>query len=187
MPGNSITSGGWTATSVPYLAPQAPGQPDAWTQEFGLRASQHLREVDLVVPPAEVAELLRIDPGAKAVVRRRTVALDRKPVELADSWYPALIADGTGLAADKRIKGGAVTLLAELGYTTARAVEDVRAPRITREQSSLLFLPENERVLELTRTSYGADGEPFEVSVMAMNPELSDGELRGLRYELTLA
>jgi GntR family transcriptional regulator len=176
----------WIATSSPYLTPQAPGQPDAWSQEFGIRASQHLREVALLVPPPEIAELLRLDPGQKAVVRRRTVALDRRAVELVDSWYPVLVAGGTGLAVDKPIKGGAVTLLAELGYTTVRAVEDVCAPKATREQSSLLFLPDGERLLELTRTSFDADGDPFEVTVMAMSPELPDGELRRLRYELAL-
>lgn len=177
---------GWTATSVDYVRPQQPGRPDAWSQEFGLRASQHLREVAVLVPPAEIAELLHLEPGGKAVVRRRTVALDHRPVELADSWYPVGIAGGTALAVDKKIKGGAPTLLAELGFTAARVVEDVCAPRITREQSSLLFLPDSERLLELTRTSFDTDGEPFEVSVMAMNPELPDGELRRLRYELDL-
>jgi DNA-binding GntR family transcriptional regulator len=178
--------GGWTATSADYVAPQKPGQPDAWSQEFGHRASQHLREVALTVPPAEIAELLQLEPSSKAVVRRRTVALDRRPVELADSWYPVIVAGGTALALDRRIKGGAPTLLAELGYTAAKVIEDVCAPKITREQSSLLFLPDDERLLELTRTSFDADGAPFEVSVMAMNPELPDGELRKLRYELNL-
>lgn len=177
---------GWTATSLDYVKPQEPGKPDAWSQEFGHRASQHLREVELLVPPAEIAELLRLERGGKAIVRRRTVALDHRPVELADSWYPVIVAGGTALALDKRIKGGAPTLLAELGYTAAKVVESVCAPKITREQSSLLFLPENERLLELTRTSFDAAGDPFEVSVMAMNPELPDGELRQLRYELNL-
>lgn len=177
---------GWTATSVDYVAPQKPGQPDAWSQEFGLRASQHLREVALLVPPAEIAELLQLEPGSKAVVRRRTVALDRRPVELADSWYPVVVAGGTALALDKRIKGGAPTLLAELGYTAAKVAEDICAPKITREQAYLLFLPEGERLLELTRVSFDAEGDPFEASVMAMNPELPDGELRRLRYELDL-
>lgn len=176
---------GWTATPA-YVKPQESGQPDAWSQEFGLRASQHLREVAFVVPPNKIRELLRLEPGAKAFVRRRTVALDRKPVELADSWYPVVVAGGTGLALDKKIKGGAPTLLAELGWTAVKVVEDICAPKITREQSSQLFLPDDERILELTRTSFDEDGMPFEVSVMTMNPELPDGELRQLRYELNL-
>ena len=180
------TSHRWVATSVDYVTPQAPGEPDAWSKEFALRASQHLREVALLVPPDEVAERLRLKRGDRAIVRRRTVALDRRPVELADSWYPVLVAGGTALAVDKKIKGGAPTLLAELGYTAAKIIENIRAPQITPEQSSLLFMPLEERLLELIRTSLDADGDPYEVSVMAMNPELPDGELRQLRYELDL-
>lgn len=177
---------GCPATSVDYVAPQKPGRPDAWSQEFGARASQSLREVCGAIPPDEIAGLLQIERGTSAVVRRRLVMLDTKPVELADSWYPVDVALGTGLAENKRIKGGAPTLLAELGHVPVRVVEDVCAPVVTDDQSSLLFLPEGSRLLELTRTSIDADGLVFEVSVMAMNPELPDGELRRLRYELEL-
>ncbi|WP_420819999.1 UTRA domain-containing protein [Sinosporangium album] len=73
--------------------------------------AQLIREVGSAVPPPNVAAMLGLNPGTKAIVRRRTMVLDGKPAELTDSWYPISVADGTALAVPRKIKGGAVTLL----------------------------------------------------------------------------
>src|SRR3954454_18619977 len=108
----------WIVDSLPYLSPRQEGQIDAWSEEAaqaGHVGTQQLRTVTSAVPSAEVAAELGLPLGTAAIVRRRTVLLDQKPVELADSWYPLQVATGTGLAEPRKIKGGAVTLLATLG------------------------------------------------------------------------
>ena len=179
----------WSATSAPYLAPRQPGQSDAWTAEAasaGRIGSQKLLVVDEEAPPPEVDIALGLY-GGPAVLRRRLVLLDGIPVEIADSWYPPEIARGTRLAENRRIPGGAVTYLAELGYTAQRSGEDVSAPVAADWQAEILGLQYGSRLLQLMRVVHGApDATPFEVTVMAMNPELPGGELRRLRYELTL-
>jgi DNA-binding GntR family transcriptional regulator len=88
----------WIASSLPYLSPRRAGQVDAWSQEAaetGRVGTQKIREVGERVPPAEVSAALGLPDGASAVVRRRTILLDDRPVEQADSWYPTGIADGT--------------------------------------------------------------------------------------------
>ncbi|MBR7835370.1 UTRA domain-containing protein, partial [Actinospica durhamensis] len=151
------------------------------------------------VPAERVARLLGIAPDEPAVLRRRLVTLDGVPVEVSDSWYPARVADGTQLAEDRPIKGGAVRALAERGYLAARHVEEVAVVDVPAELSTLLPHPP---VIELTRASYAAPadlagtaapagaadgsrneaGGAFEVAVMLMSREMAPGVPRRLRY-----
>jgi DNA-binding GntR family transcriptional regulator len=131
------------------------------------------------VPPADVAAALRLPPGASAVVRRRMMLLDGQPVELTDSWYPEEIAAGTALADPRKIKGGAVTLLAGLGYVVHEAREDIAFRGATVGEAGELGLRAGTPVIVLSRTCLTAGGVPFEVSVMVM---VAEG--RHLRYRL---
>lgn len=172
----------WIVSSVPYLSPREEGQVDAWSQEAaeaGQVGTQRLREVSVEVPPPDVASALHLDPGTSAVVRRRTMLLDGRPVELTDSWYPAEIAEGTALAATEKIKGGAVTLLASMGHSVHEAREDIVFRGATEAEATELGLAAGTPVIVLSRTCLSADGAAFEASVMVM---VAEG--RHLRYRL---
>jgi DNA-binding GntR family transcriptional regulator len=106
--------------------------------------------------------------GEQTVVRRRLILLDRQPVELADSYYPAAIATGTALAAPQRIRGGAVTLLADLGYSTADIVEEITARLPDPDEVSRLEIGEHEPLIVLARLSRDAAGTPVEYAVNRM-------------------
>lgn len=170
--------GMWKGLSTAYVTPRPAGQPDPWV------GTQRLLEVDEVVPPPGVVAGLQLDPGdlaVLAVVRRRLMLLEDRPVELTDSYYPASIARGTGLAEARKIRGGAVTLLAELGYAPCRVREDITARPARVEERQSLELGEDDWVLVLTRIVLGSNGLPVEASVMTM-------VARGchLGYELTV-
>jgi GntR family transcriptional regulator len=172
----------WIVNSLPYLTPRAEGQADAWSIEAaraGRSGTQRIRGVGIEVPPADVASALSLPLGVPAVVRRRTIILDDMPVELADSWYPADIAACTALAAPGRIKGGAVTLLATLGYPVHEAREDITARAVSPAEAASLEVAEGTPVIVLSRTCLTAGGMPFEASVMVM---VAEG--RHLRYQL---
>lgn len=174
----------WVTASAPYLAPRTAGEPDPWAQEAaraGLTGRHHLTVVERRSVPDVVAVRLGIDSGAAAVLRRRVVTLDERPVEVSDSWYPLAVADGTALAEAKPIRGGASRLLADLGYLPVRHTEDVGVCDPPAEIAALLG-PES--VLELIRTSYTETDMPFEVAVMLMTREMAPGQPRRLRYEL---
>lgn len=177
----------WITASAPYLAPRKSGEPDPWAQEAA-QGGRTGRNKVLSAGPAKapdlVAALLGMEPGATAVLRRRLVTLDDQPVEIADSWYPLAIAQGTGLAENKPIKDGALRLLADLGYTAVRHTEDVSVAALSQELAGLLGLPVGQAVLELVRTSYTAQDVPFEVAAMTMTPDMAPGLRRRLRYEL---
>jgi GntR family transcriptional regulator len=174
----------WITGSTPYLAPRTSGERDAWALEAeaaGFVGRHHLTLVNRLPAPEPVAARLRIDTSALAVMRRRLVTLDDRPVEISESWYPLPVADGTALADDKPIRGGALRLLAELGYTAVRHIEDIAVIDPPADAAEVLgTLP----VLELIRASYTAAGEPFEVAVMLMSREMAPGVVRRLRYEL---
>jgi GntR family transcriptional regulator len=175
----------WVGSSVPYLSARADGQADAWTEEAaqgGQVGTQRLREVTEVVAPPEVAEALRLPAGSPAVVRRRTMYLDGKAVELTDSWYPSSLASDTALAEPRKIKGGAVTLLAELGYVAHEAREEISFRRASDDECLTLGLPAGEPVIVLFRTVLTSSGIPFEASVMTM---VAQG--RHLRYRLRVS
>lgn len=166
----------WMGDAQPYLTPRQAGEGDAWGAEAaarGRRGTQRLLAVEEVDPPDSVREFLSIGPTDRAVVRRRLILLDDKPVEMADSYYPAHIARGTRLAERGKIPGGAVTLLAALGFTLEdEPLEDVSAATASPDQCATLGLPPNTPVLVLTRFTASTDGEPLEVSVMAMTRHL---------------
>jgi GntR family transcriptional regulator len=172
----------WVVSSLPYLTPRATGEADAWTLEAsasGRAGNQVIRDVGLQAPPAEVASALALAPGEHAVVRRRTMLLNRRPVELTDSWYPARVAAGTPLAAAGKIRGGAVTLLASMGYAVHEALEDISVRPATAGEGVLLETAAGSALIILSRTCLNAAGVPFEASVALM-----PAEGRHLRYRL---
>ncbi|PJN00819.1 UTRA domain-containing protein [Streptomyces sp. CB01201] len=164
--------------SIAYATARDPGQPDAWTAESQGRGSQRLTEVSEVAPPQEVATALAMTPDEKAVVRRRAVLLNDDVIELADSYYPLSVARGTALAEKRKIKGGAPTLLASLGYRATRLVEDVELREAHEAECAALALPAGSNVLTLLRATAGEDGTPYEVQFMVMKAP------RRLHYEI---
>ncbi|NKQ54573.1 UTRA domain-containing protein [Amycolatopsis sp. K13G38] len=174
------SAGPWTSVSMPYVSGQ---RGDAWgveAAEHGGTGTQRLLSVDEMVASATVADMLGLNEGEAVVVRRRLMLFNDHPVELVDSYYPANIAQGTRLAEPRKIPGGAVALLADLGYPPRRVREDVSARLATPDERAVLELDDPSCVLLLARALVTENDLPVEASVMTM---VADG--RRLRYELT--
>ncbi|MER6174456.1 UTRA domain-containing protein [Streptosporangium sp. NPDC001681] len=179
-----VADTGWVSVSAPYVRPRRPGESDPWAEEAaqqGHIGTHQLRTVEEVHPPQVVAQVLGLDPGGTAIVRRRLVLLDGRPTELADSYYPMTIARDTPLAEARKIPGGAPTMLAELGYQPHSAEEGVIARPSTLPEQDLLDIRPEDWVLVLTRVLRTNDGAPIEVAVMTM---IADG--RELRYKMII-
>nr|WP_127892708.1 UTRA domain-containing protein [Streptomyces sp. S10(2018)] len=174
----------WISTSLPYLTPQEKGDGDAWAAEAeaqGRRGTQRILHAGEVPAPAEVARLLGVDEGEPVVVRRRLILLDEMPNELTDTYYPLAIAQGTALARTAKIRGGAVTLLAELGHIGVLVREDVTAKMPDEEERRTLEAAPDEPVLRLVRVTLDREGHPIQVDRMVM-PALR----QRLRYEIEI-
>lgn len=174
----------WDGPSDAYLSARGPNESDTWTDvtaRAGRTGTQQVREVAEAVPPPEVAVALQLPAGAAAVVRRRTMCLDGKPIEIVDSWYPSSIASSTPLAEPGKIKGGAVTLLASLGYPAREALDDVSVRGATGAEAGLLELPAGAPVIVVFRTTVTDNDVPIEATVIVMTP--AD---RHLRYPVSV-
>ncbi|MEU5582941.1 UTRA domain-containing protein [Streptomyces huasconensis] len=174
----------WVSTSMPYLTPREKGQPDAWGDEAasrGGKGSQRIAHAGEVPAPEEVAALLGVAAGEPVVVRRRVIELDDVPCELTDTYYPVEIARGTRLAGTGKIRGGAVTLLAELGHVGVRVREDVTARMPTADEREALRLGGDEPVLRLNRVTLDGDDRPIQADLMVM-----PAHRQRLRYEIRI-
>lgn len=157
---------GWIASSTPYLTPPPPGEPDAWTQQAAGRGTQRIVSASHVEATPEVAEALAVPVGEPVLHRVRLISVDGAPVELVSSYYPAdrLGPDAAPLGQPPRIKGGAVRLLADLGWTAAVNVEDVSAE--TAAEYAAPGIDPLTPVLVTRRTVLSAEHVPFEYTVM---------------------
>jgi DNA-binding GntR family transcriptional regulator len=174
-----MSDGGWTGSSTPYLGDS---QGDVWRDEAaaqGHTGSQRIIWAGETKAPGDVTSALALAPGSPVISRRRLILLDDRPVELANSYWPTELAGNTALAQPKKIKGGAVTLLAHLGYRPASVDEAVHTRPPTDEERLILQLAESEWVLILTRTITDAAGTPYEAAV-----NVSPGRVGRLNYSM---
>ncbi|WP_329455679.1 UTRA domain-containing protein [Streptomyces sp. NBC_01497] len=171
----------WISSSAAYLAPPKDPGREAWSAELerrGRRGSQRIVQAGEVPSPAEAAALLGLAVGESVVVRRRVMFVEERPCELTDTYYPVRIARGTGLASTAKIRGGAVRLLAELGHTGVRVVEDVTARLPTDKEQNTLLLTPDQPVLTIARVTFDDEGAPVQADLMTM-----PAHLQRLRYE----
>jgi GntR family transcriptional regulator len=142
---------------------------EASTGAFAAEASQAgrvgrqvLRSIDVVPASMRVAERLKLREGAKVVARRRLMYADDVPMQLADSYYPILLAQGTPLMEVDTGPGGSYSRIEELGHTLVRSVEELLARMPTPEERSTLRLATGVPVVALGRTAYDSDDVPVE-------------------------
>lgn len=140
-----------------------------------------LLEVAEVIPHAEVREALKLGEEETAIMRRRLLAHRGDPVELSWSYYPSAIAKGTGLAASRKIAGGAPKVLEDLGYPQREVVDTLSARLPTTEEVESLQLPDNVPVIRQFRVIYSDRSKPVEATVM-----IKGGHLYELLYRHTV-
>ncbi|MFJ5233496.1 GntR family transcriptional regulator [Kitasatospora sp. NPDC088391] len=144
----SRTAGGFPATAVPG---------GTWETQTAARTPA----------PEEIARRLRIEPGALTVHTRYEFLLGGRPVQLADSWEPMTLTDGTPVLmpqyAPMRLRG-VVARMAEIGVRVARAVERPRPARASAEQAVLLGISPGDLVTLVERTYLDDTGRPVETA-----------------------
>ncbi|WUH94511.1 GntR family transcriptional regulator [Streptomyces sp. NBC_00433] len=153
-----------------YIAP-ADGKWHGWratARLHGMDGSQTLDEVTEGDPPTPVADALRLEDGELVVVRRRTMYLDGKPVQLADSYYAAELARGTLLARNEKIPRGTPALLDEMGYKTAECEEFVTARMPTTGEAEALKLGPGVPVIEMVRVTKAENDVPVQCEVFVL-------------------
>ena len=126
-------------------------------------------EVKKITPSPEVARVLGLPEGEpNVIVRRRRMYANDVPVQLADSYIPTDIAEGTRLAEADSGAGGIISRFTELGYAQVRITETVRSRRATDAEQAFLRLEDDQSVLEVWHVGWTADDRAVEVAVHTM-------------------
>jgi GntR family transcriptional regulator len=125
-------------------------------------------EVGRAVPAGSIARLLDIPEGTEAVYRKRRMFAGDWPVQVATSWIPAEIADGTPIAEPDTGPGGIYSRLADLGHAPAQFTEEVRVRVPDDDEVTALSIDPDHRVYTITRVAADRTGRPVEVNTIVM-------------------
>jgi GntR family transcriptional regulator len=154
------------------------GAYDVEMRQLGLVPRTELVEVGPVVPPEDAAKRLELGPDERALIRRRRMYASDEPMQLATSYIPWSLAEGTQMAEPDSGPGGIYSRLADIGHGPVHFTEDVTTRLATPEESSFLRLPTPAPVLYLVRTAFDAGDRPVEICEHIMS-----GERWQLSYE----
>ena len=135
--------------------------------------------VESYAAPAEVAERLGLAEDAKVLRRFRRYLDGGQPLEIATSYIPWSIAEGTLMVQANPGPGGIYARIEEQGHRLGRFAEEVTARMPTAEEALALRLPAGTPVLHLVRTAYDSNGHAVEVcdTVMAADRYVLSYEL----------
>ncbi|MEU4571079.1 GntR family transcriptional regulator [Nonomuraea sp. ATR24] len=116
--------------------------------------------------PDEIAGVLE---SREVWVRRRRYSVDSRPVQLATSYFPAQLVEGSAITAAETGPGGVYARLGDLGLPPAHFTEEVRARMPRPRESVMLGLPGGTPVIVIDRTAYTAGGLPVELNEMVLD------------------
>jgi GntR family transcriptional regulator len=133
-------------------------------------------EVARGVAPPEVAERLHLSQGDQVLIRRRRMLADGQPVQLATSYLPLQLVEGTQIEQADTGTGGTYARLEELGHRLGRFQEDLSARMPLPDEARALRLGVGVPVIRVVRTAFDEQGAPVEVNEMVLAAD---------RYELT--
>ena len=163
-----------------YMAPSDDSDPYRWLTEAERRSQAgriDLLQVEEVVPPVRVSEAFGLAEGQMVLLRRQLLMLDGDPVELAEVYFPLEIAQSTPLMQQKKIKGGAPKVLADLGYAPQEWVDRLSVRLPTSFELETLELPDDVPVMRTFRTVY-SKGRAVQAEVL-----VKGGHLYELLYQ----
>ncbi|MFC4010528.1 GntR family transcriptional regulator [Nonomuraea purpurea] len=117
-------------------------------------------------PPPDVAHVLEVDPDSDSViVRARRMRAQDVPIQIATSYIPREIADGTPIAERDPGVGGISSRLAELGYAQAEIEENLQVRPPTPDETRFLRMTPDQRVIEIFHIGWTATNRAVKVNV----------------------
>jgi len=141
-------------------------------RKLGLEPRTDLVQAEAVYPPAAIARRLDMRNDEQALIRKRHMFADERPVQLAASYIPLSIAGSVDLAFPDTGPTGIYERLAERGYRVARFAEEIESRRPSEEEAEFLRISPAQHVLEVTRSTYDRVGRKLEVTVNVFPSQL---------------
>lgn len=131
-------------------------------RRLGLEPRVELIELGPVNPPLEMAQRLALQPGTQALIRRRRMYAGGEPMQLATSYVPWGLADGTQMVEPDTGPGGLYSRLADVGHRPVRFLEEVATRMATADESRFLGFPAPQPVFYLVRIAFDTNDTPVE-------------------------
>lgn len=117
--------------------------------------------------PPRVAERLGIAPGDRVMCTQYEYLADRRPLQLATSWEPLALTEGTDVVFPERgpyARRGVRARFAAIGVRVTGATELVGSRPATTLESEALGCSPGQCVTVVERTHHAADGRAVETS-----------------------
>jgi GntR family transcriptional regulator len=130
----------------------------------GRQARVEVTSISPVLAPGWVAGRLRLTEGDRVLLRRNRYFADDQPVQLADTYIPWPIAEGSRFFEEVPEAGGIFAHFERLGHRLVRFQEDVSARMPSPAEAKSLYLGRGIPVIEVLHTSIDQNGTPFEVT-----------------------
>jgi GntR family transcriptional regulator len=134
---------------------------------LGLEARSDVDVVEALADE-ELSELLGVPVEAPLVARQRTMYANGVAVQLATSYLPLALAEGTTMMQPDSGPGGIYSRLADIGQAPATFREITRVRTPDSEEARLLDLDADHRVFDIIRVARTAEGRAVEVNVMVL-------------------
>lgn len=138
----------------------------------GGRPSNRLIHFQIAPATPQAAEMLRLEPGAEAVVIRRVWSIDERPFCVETSHLAAHLVPG--LSADDLVAGQSLYALlrARYGYTTKPTQRTIGIAYAGGDEARLLGMNEGAPALALRVSVCTEDNQPIEYTISVNNPDL---------------
>lgn len=151
----------------------------AEAESVGRSPTVEVLEVAPTEAPDEIAQRLRVPPRGEVLTRRRRYLVDDEPVEIATSWLPLSLVEGTPICDQNPGPGGIYARLEEAGYELARFTEEVSARMPLPDEARMLSIGPGVPIFRLIRTAFDSHDRPVEVcdTVMAADRYVLSYEL----------
>lgn len=152
---------------------------DVEVRALGLEP-RHEVLVERVPASGRAAELLGVSPGAELVVRRRKFYAGDEPVQLADSYLPAELAEKAGVTEPETGPGGTYSRLADVGRAPVHFTETVSCRGARTKEAEFLGIEPNQPVMDVLLIAADDRNAPVSVTQHVMA-----GHQWQLRYDWT--
>jgi GntR family transcriptional regulator len=134
----------------------------------GRKARVEVMSITPVPAPGWVASRLGLAEGERVLLRRNRYLADDQPVQLADTYIPWAIAEGSRFFEEIPEAGGIFAHFEHLGHRLTRFYEDVRARMPSPDEAKSLHLGRGVPVIEVFHSSFDQDGTAFEVTYFVL-------------------
>ena len=138
----------------------------------GIKHDVEMLNVGPEIVPDGIADRLGVPPGSTVLVRSRRYLHSGTPMEIATSYIPWSLAEGTQMTEENPGPGGIYARIEEAGHRLGKFTEDVTARMPVADEAKALHLPSGTPVMRVLRTAYDTEGTAVEVCDTVMTADL---------------